>query len=422
MILCRDCDSLFERAQRCPTCDGARLISHPDLTQLSIAHIDCDAFFASVEKRDRPDLRDQPVIVGGGNRGVVSTCCYIARLSGVRSAMPIFKARQLCPDAIILTPDFAKYRAASDQIRALMNDLTPLVQPLSIDEAALDLSGTESLHRAPPAVMLTRLARRIETEVGVTVSIGLAANRLLAKLAAERDKPRGFAVFGSDAASLLAPEPISLLPGVGPALTRKLNAMAITRIGDLARLDPITARLRLGEDGPNLVARAQGIDHRPIDPTPNAKSISAETTFEDNVTDPIILHACLAQLADRLAARLRAADCAAGNLTLKLRNKRFETRSLAVPLPAATQLGETIRDAAAPILRAAADGTSYRLLGIGTNRLLPARDADRGDLLDQETPRRAARQRAIDQLTAKFGPDSIHRGPLQQNPRKPGSG
>ncbi len=411
MILCRDCDSVFERAARCPHCDGARLISHPELTQLSIAHIDCDAFFASVEKRDRPDLRDQPVIVGGGSRGVVAACCYIARLSGVRSAMPIFKALQLCPDATLITPDFAKYRAASDQIRGLMSTLTPLVQPLSIDEAALDLSGTESLHRAPPAVMLSRLARRIEAEVGVTVSIGLAANRLLAKLAAERDKPRGFAVLGSDAARLLAPEPISLLPGVGPALTRKLNAMAITRIGDLARLDPITARLRLGEDGPNLVARAQGIDHRRVDPTPNPKSISAETTFSDNIADPAMLRATLVQLADKLARRLRAADCAAGNLTLKLRTARFETRSLAVPLHAATQLGETLRDSAAPILLTAADGTFFRLLGLGTNRLLPASEADHGDLLDQETPRRAARQRAIDQLTAKFGPNSIHRGP-----------
>jgi DNA polymerase-4 len=410
MILCRDCDALFQTAQRCPVCDGARLVSHPELTYLTIAHIDCDAFFASVEKRDRPDLRDRPLIVGGSTRGVVAACCYIARLSGVRSAMPIFKALQLCPDATIIPPDFAKYSEASRQIRTLMNSLTPLVQPLSIDEAALDLSGTETLHRAPPAVMLSRLARRIEQEVGVTVSIGLAANRLLAKLAAERDKPRGFAVLGRNAASLLAAEPITLLPGVGPALARKLTGMSITRIGDLARLDPIKARRMLGEDGPSLVARANGIDHRRVDPTPNPKSISAETTFAENTADPARLHATLIQLAEKLARRLRQADSAAGNLSLKLRTARFETRSFAVPMHAPTQLSETIRDAATPILRAAADGTAYRLLGIGTNRLVPASEADHGDLLDHETPRRAARQRAIDHLTAKFGPNSIRRG------------
>jgi DNA polymerase-4 len=410
MILCRDCDALFPSAQRCPVCDGARLVSHPELTDLTIAHIDCDAFFASVEKRDRPALRDRPLIVGGRTRGVVAACCYIARLSGVRSAMPIFKALQLCPDATIIAPDFAKYSEASRQIRSLMTSLTPLVQPLSIDEAALDLSGTQALHRAPPAVMLSRLARRIEQEVGVTVSIGLAANRLLAKLAAERDKPRGFAVLGRDAASLLAPLPISVLPGVGPALARKLAGLSITRIGELARLDPLQARKMLGEDGPSLVERANGIDHRRVDPTPNPKSISAETTFAENITDPAHLRASLVQLAEKLARRLRQAESAAGNLTLKLRTARFETRSLAVPLHAPTQLSETIRDAATPILLAAADGTAYRLLGIGTNRLLPASEADHGDLLDRETPRRAARQRAIDHLTEKFGPDSIRRG------------
>ncbi len=193
-----------------------RIVRHPELFELAIGHVDCDAFFAAVEKRDRPELRDVPVIVGGGARGVVSTCCYIARLSGVRSAMPMFKARQLCPIAVVLKPDGAKYAGVSRQVRAMLEALTPLVQMQSIDEAALDLSGTEALHGAPPAVVLNRFARQVERELGITVSIGLAPNRLLAKLAAERGKPRGFFVFGAEAAEALAPEPVGILPGVGP--------------------------------------------------------------------------------------------------------------------------------------------------------------------------------------------------------------
>ncbi|WP_288048666.1 DNA polymerase IV, partial [Acidiphilium sp.] len=283
--LCRDCDTIFEAAGACPQCEGRRLVAHDEIATLAIAHVDCDAFYASVEKRDRPELTDKPVIVGGGTRGVVAACCYIARLSGVRSAMPMFKARKLCPDAVVIAPEMRKYAAAAAEIRALMATLTPLVQPLSIDEAALDLSGTAALHRAPPAVVLSRFARQVEAEVGVTVSIGLAANRLLAKLAAERDKPRGFAVLGAEAAAVLAPEPVGILPGVGPALARKLAGMGITRVGQLAALNDRAARARLGEDGPMLAARARGIDPRPIDPARATKSIIAETTFAEDIDD-----------------------------------------------------------------------------------------------------------------------------------------
>ena len=201
--LCRSCDAISDGATRlCARCGSRLSVDHAELLTLAIAHVDCDAFYASVEKRDRPELAAKPLIVGGGQRGVVTTACYIARLSGVRSAMPMFKAIKLCPEAVIIPPNMAKYATESRRIRALMRDLTPLVEPLSIDEAALDLSGTEALHRAPPAVMLARLARRVETEIGVTISIGLGPNRLLAKLAAERDKPRGFSVIGAEAAAL----------------------------------------------------------------------------------------------------------------------------------------------------------------------------------------------------------------------------
>ena len=180
--LCRDCLTTGDFEHRCPACRSPRLVVHAELDGLSMAHMDCDAFYASVEKRDRPELRDLPVIVGGGQRGVVTTCCYIARIYGVRSAMPMFKALQACPEAVVISPNFAKYRAESRRIMALMADLTPLVQPLSLDEAWMDLSGTERLHLATPAVTLAKLQATIEREIGITVSIGLAPNKFLAKI------------------------------------------------------------------------------------------------------------------------------------------------------------------------------------------------------------------------------------------------
>ncbi len=299
--LCRDCAAVFETATNCPTCGGTRLIAHPELFSLTLAHIDCDAFYASVEKRDRPELAAKPVIVGGGTRGVVTAACYVARLYGVRSAMPMFKALKACPDAVVIRPDFAKYVAVSRQVRALMGALTPLLQPLSIDEAVLDLAGTEALHGAPPAVVLARFARTVEREIGITVSIGLAANRLLAKIAAGRDKPRGFAVIGAaEAAALLAPEPVRLLPGIGPVLARKLEALGITRLGQLQVLADREALRRLGEDGPALVRRARGEDARLVDPGRETKSISAETTFDTDLRDIPALERHLWRLAEKL--------------------------------------------------------------------------------------------------------------------------
>lgn len=407
--LCRDCDVVFDGGLACPRCGSARLVSHPELATLAIAHVDCDAFFASVEKRDRPELRDRPVIVGGGVRGVVAACCYIARLSGVGSAMPMFKALKLCPDATVIRPDLAKYAATAREIRALMNDLTPLVQPLSIDEAALDLSGTAALHRAPPAAVLSRLARTIEQRVGVTVSIGLAPNRLLAKLAAERDKPRGFAILGADAAAILAPRPVGILPGVGPALVRRLSGMGITRVGQLAALDDRTARMRLGDDGPALAARARGEDTRQVDPVRAAKSISAETTFADDIADAATLARALWPLCEKLGHRLRGESLAAAGLVLKLKTARFETHTHAIKLTSPTQLPETMFEAAKPVLHRAA-GTPYRLIGIGTARLAGVEHADKGDLMDLQAPKRAARQQALDRLRDKFGPGIIRKG------------
>ena len=410
--LCRDC--LHHAAQgfaRCPACGSRRCVSHPDLFGLTVAHVDCDAFYASVEKRDRPELLTKPVIVGGGRRGVVAACCYLARTRGVRSAMPMFKALSACPDAVVIRPEMAKYAREGRRIRAMMEALTPLVQPLSIDEAVLDLAGTEALHGAPPAVVLARFALAVEREVGVTVSVGLAANRLMAKLAAERDKPRGFAVIGGqEAAGWLAPQPVSVLPGVGPALAKRMAAAGFSTLGQLGALTPREAARHFGEDGPALAARARGEDARAVNPEREVRSISAETTFETDLAAQAALEAPLWRLCEKLARRLKEKEAAAAGVTLKLKTAAFVTRTRAVRLPQPTCLPEVLFAAARPMLAKEADGTAFRLIGIGAQPLAPAAEADRGDLADPEAPRRAARWAAVEALRARFGEGAVVKG------------
>ncbi len=407
---CRDCLTIADGG-RCAACDGGRIVSHPELFSLTIAHIDCDAFYASVEKRDRPELAARPVIVGGGVRGVVTAACYVARMHGVRSAMPMFKALRACPDAVVIRPDFAKYVAVGRQIRAMMAKLTPLLQPLSIDEAVLDLAGTEVLHGAPPAIVLARFAREVEASIGVTVSIGLAPNRLLAKIAAGRDKPRGFAVSGAtEAASLLAPEPVRLLPGVGPTLARRLASQGITLLGHLQALSDREAQRRLGDDGPSLAARARGEDVRKVDPGRETKSISAETTFDADLTRLEDLRRHLWRLTEKLARRLKEQGLAAGGVVLKLKTADFAIRTRASRLPSPTVLPDRLFEAAEVLLAREATGAAFRLIDIGASPLLPRAEADHGDLADTETPRRAATQAAIDALRRRYGDAAISRG------------
>ena len=409
--LCRDCGTApAETAQACPCCAGMRIVRHPELFTLTIAHVDCDAFYASVEKRDRPELAGRPVIVGGGTRGVVSAACYIARMHGVRSAMPMFKALAACPDAVVIRPDFSKYTEAARAIRTLMAELTPLVQPLSIDEAVLDLAGTKQLHNAAPAAVLARFARAVEAKVGVTISIGLATNRLLAKIAAGRDKPRGFAVIGEEARALLAPEPVRLLPGIGPAMARKLAARGITRLGHLQALDDRSAFRLFGEDGPGLSARARGEDARRVDPARETKSISAETTFNTDLRTIAELERHLWRLSEKLARRLKENNFSAGGVVLKLKTADFAQRTRAVRPPSATLLPDRLYQAALGLLAKEADGTAFRLIGIGASPLLPLTLADLGDLADTESPRLAAAQNAIDTLRARFGDTVIRKG------------
>jgi DNA polymerase-4 len=410
--MCRDCYLVVNTiAPRCSACGSFRLVHHPALLTLTIAHIDCDAFYASVEKRDRPELQGRPVIVGGGTRGVVTAACYVARIYGVKSAMPMFKALKACPDAVVIKPDFSKYVAASRQVRALMNELTPLVQPLSIDEAVLDLAGTQALHGAPPAIVLARFANAVEKHVGVTVSIGLAANRLMAKIAAGRGKPRGFTVIDAqEAASLLAPESVRLLPGVGAALARKLETLGITRLGQLQALPEREAARKLGDDGPALVHRARGEDARLVDPSREARSISAETTFDRDLSAITDLEPHLWRMCEKLARRLKEHELAAGGVVLKLKTSRFALRTRAARLSSPTVLPDRLFDLARSLLAKEAVGIEFRLIGIGAAPLVPGSSADHGDLADRITPRRAAAQAAIDALRGRFGAGAITRG------------
>ncbi|HEV2550728.1 MAG TPA: DNA polymerase IV [Stellaceae bacterium] len=384
LTLCRDCaePSLARPVSgRCPACGSPRLVSHDELGSLSLAHIDCDAFYASVEKHDRPELRDRPVIVGGGTRGVVLACCYVARLSGVRSAMPMFKALKACPDAVVIAPDMAKYRAVGRRVRELMLATTPLVQPLSIDEAFLDLAGTERLYGGPPARTLALLARRIERENGITVSIGLSFNKFLAKIASDLDKPRGFAVLGrGEALDFLAPKSVGLIWGVGAALQQKLARDGITTIGELRQRDERELRERYGVIGRRLARFARGEDDRAVDPDAPMKSISAETTFERDLAAYEALAAELWPLTEQLARRLERAGRAAVGIALKLKTSDFQVLSRSRRLVDPTQRAETLYAAALPLLRAAADGTHFRLIGIGADRLAEAALADPPDL------------------------------------------
>ncbi len=409
--LCRDCFWTGEAAAtRCPACRSPRLVIHADLGALSMAHLDCDAFYASVEKRDRPELRDLPVIVGGGVRGVVTTCCYIARMSGVRSAMPMFKARKLCPEAVIIKPDFSKYRAESQRIMKKLRDLTPLVQPLSLDEAWVDLAGTERLHGAIPALVLARAQAQIEREANITVSIGLAANKFLAKIASDLDKPRGFAVIGAaEAQSFLAPRPVSILPGVGPAFVATLESDGYRTVGDLAAAEPRELAQRYGAHGLRLHQLAHGQDARPVDPRQGRKSLSSETTFNEDLKARDDLEDELWALCEKVGRHARAEGIAGKVVTLKLRGTDFQILTRRRTLHAPTQTARTLFAVARELLAPEAKGKAFRLIGVGLSELV-ADDAAVGDLFATDESRALSGEKAIDALRGRFGPGSVVSG------------
>jgi len=408
---CRDCFwQGGQGAPRCPACGSPRVVAHAELDRLAIAHMDCDAFYASVEKRDRPELRDVPVIVGGGKRGVVTTCCYIARIYGVRSAMPMFKALKACPDAVVVKPDFAKYRAESRRILDMAAELTPLIQNLSLDEAWLDLSGTERLHGAPPALTLARLQARIEAQTGLTVSIGLSANKFLAKIASDLDKPHGFSVIGGlEAESFLGPKPVAILPGVGPAMAASLEKAGFRTVGALARADIKDLAARWGAHGLRLAQLARGQDARPVDPEQERKGISAETTFETDLAALSALEDKLAPLCDKVARQARAAGVAGRTVTLKLRTTDFRIvtrrRTLAVP----TQTAKALFAVGRELLAKEAGTRPWRLIGIGLSELMDAETAA-DDFFAGEERRARASERTLDALRRRYGADAITSG------------
>ncbi|MCB1372837.1 MAG: DNA polymerase IV [Rhodobacteraceae bacterium] len=410
--LCRNCLAAWDGAGRCPACGSRRTLAHAELTGLAIAHLDMDAFYASVEKRDDPALADRPVIVGGGRRGVVSTACYIARIRGVRSAMPMFKALALCPEAVVVKPRMGTYVEISRQIRALMLELTPLVEPLSLDEAFLDLTGTERLHRAPPAHLLARLQSRIEAELGLTASIGLSHNKFLAKIASDLDKPRGFALIGrAETAAFLAPRPLSLIWGVGKAAVRALEAEGLRSFADLRSRDRKWLIRRFGSLGDRLWHLAQGADDRPVSPDRAIKSISHETTFAEDIADESALRWHLWSLAEQVSARAKARSLGGRTVTLKLKraDHRILTRRQALSAP--SQMAERIYRIALPLLHRDMDQAPFRLIGIGLAGLVPEAACDPGDdFLDRSGARIVAAERTADRIRAKFGRDSIRFG------------
>jgi DNA polymerase-4 len=388
------------------------VVDHPELTDLSIAHIDCDAFYASVEKRDNPSLRDQPVIVGGGTRGVVSTCCYIARIKGVRSAMPMFEALKRCPEAVVVKPRMQVYAEASARIRALFDALTPAVEPLSLDEAFLDLTGTDRLHGAPPAVSLARLVRRIEAEVGVTASVGLSHNKFLAKIASDLDKPRGFSVIGrAQTEAFLTPKSVRIIWGVGVATQGALEQAGIRTIADLKRWDRRDLIARFGQTGERLFHLARGEDTRKVSPNAPIKSISKETTFNDDTSDADLLDGHLWRLAEQVADRAKAKGHVGRGVTLKVKRSdhRILTRRHGLSEP--SQIADTIYRTARQMFDDLADRGPFRLIGVGLTDLTAPTGVDpAGDLLDPDAGKRAAAERAADRIRARFGAAAIVKG------------
>lgn len=411
--LCRDCLTQFDAPPaRCPRCGRTRILAHPELFDLPIAHIDCDSFYASVEKRDDPSLASKPLIVGGGKRGVVTTCCYIARISGVRSAMPMYQALKLCPDAVVIPPRLPYYAEVSRQIRAKMEALTPQIEPLSLDEAFLDLGGTARLHHAPPAVLMARLAREIEQEIGVTASVGLSHNKFLAKIASDLDKPRGFSVIGrGDTDDFLRDKPVSILWGVGAATRASLGRAGLRTLADIRRTGHDEMIRRFGASGLRLWQLAHGTDQRRVTPNEPMKSVSNETTFENDISDRETLMAHLWHMAEKTSARMKAKGLAGRTVTLKLRRKDFSALTRQTRLDEPSQLADTLFRTGEALFDRLNERGPYRLIGIGFSDLSRADGHDpTGDLLDPRATQRAGAERAVDKIRAKFGDAAIRSG------------
>jgi DNA polymerase-4 len=414
---CRDClADAYAQATRCGPCGSPRIVGHDELAKLSIAHIDCDAFYATIEKRDDPSLAAEPVIVGGGRRGVVAAACYVARTYGVRSAMPMFEALRLCPQARVVRPNIEKYARVGREVRQMMLQLTPVVEPLSIDEAFLDLSGTARLHGLSPAKVLARLALEVEKKLSITVSIGLSCNKFLAKIASDLDKPRGFAVLSAaEAPEFLAPKPVSFIFGIGKASAARLARDGFVRIADLQKVSELEMMRRYGEEGRRLARLARGIDARKVSADRETKSVSSETTFDRDIADFRALERILWAQTEEVSARLKDKALAGATVTLKLKTADFRIRTRAHSFASPTQLAGKIFAAARGLLEREADGTKYRLLGVGLSALTTAEHADPADFVGG---RAADAEHAVDRVRARFGDDAVVRGLAYERPEK----
>lgn len=409
---CRQCFTDTASAKRCPACGSPRILSHPELYDLSIAHMDCDAFYASVEKRENPELADKPVIVGGGKRGVVSTCCYVARIRGVHSAMPMFQALKVCPDAVVIKPRMSLYAEVSKQIRKMMDDLSPSIEPLSLDEAFIDLTGTERLHGHPPAVMLAKLTKRMKDELGITGSIGLSHNKFLAKIASDQDKPRGFAVIGRvETQDFLSQQKVGIIWGVGTATRASLERAGIRTIADLLRWDQTDLIARFGSMGERLWHLARGQDKRRVSAHAPVKSISNETTFFEDTSDPDLLDGHIWRLAENVADRAKAKSQAGRVVTLKLKTADFKTLTRRITLPDATQSADRIYRTARSLFDQTGNRGPFRLIGVGISQIVSEAEADRApDLLDPDSGKRIQVEKATDAIRKKFGSEAILKG------------
>jgi len=417
--LCRDCAHSFDdrpETQRCPKCGSVRLLSHPELNNLQIAHIDCDSFFATVEKRDNPKLVDKPVVIGGRHRGVVAAACYIARIYGVRSAMPMMRALKLCPDLVIVPPSKGKYGEVGREVRNLMYEATPMVEPLSIDEAYLDLSGTQSLHGGSPARTLIRLINRIEKEIGITASVGLSYNKSLAKLASDLDKPRGFAILGrAEAKDYLENKPVKMIFGVGAAMEKKLASDGIATIGQLRRFDKVDLMRSYGAIGSRLYHFCRAEDERKVTPESETKSITNETTFNDNLHSFEELKKVLQPLCEKISKRMEKAGLAGRTVTLKLKTTGFKNISRSRQLPHPTQSSDQLYDCSLKLLEPMCDGRSYRLIGTGFSMLEDAdkvrpEPPDLFDLAEKQKDQRS--EKAVEEIRKKYGGKAIFKGRL----------
>ena len=410
--LCRKCFNTFNEEGRCPRCSSPLVVSHSELFDLNIAHMDCDAFYASVEKRDNPDLADKPVIIGGGRRGVVSTACYIARIRGVKSAMPMFKALEKCPDAVVIRPRMKIYAEISQQIRAMMNDITPLVEPLSLDEAFMDMSGTHKLHGAPPAVMLAKLMDRISDNLGLTGSIGLSHNKFLAKIASDLNKPNGYSIIGeAETSSFLKDKSIRLIWGVGASTQKSLEKSGIRTFLDLLRWDRKDLVSKFGSMGDRLWFLARGQDARVVSNSDRIKSISNETTLNENTSNMRVLEGHLWRLCEKVSSRAKSKGLAGNIMILKLKSSNHKIITRRVTLRDPTYMADVLFRSTYPLMEAAIENGPFRLVGAGLSGLCLASQAQREpELLDDGALNRIKVERVTDEIREKFGDEAMIKG------------